>query len=288
MSVAGEFLEESTIHGLPHFQKSKHTLSKASWGIFILLAIGGSVYFVTKLFIDYLEQPVATTVVVRDPKDGVPLPRFVFCTLQRFSKRKAAQFNITSREQAEYLTASFGPIYTTQDYNLDYFNQSVLSKSDEIEIVDQLIKEHGIYGLYEKISTACEEVVTGCRLNGEKFSKCCLFAQRYFTREGPCFYFNVLDNYRQPRPGRVGGFRLELRLPDKEIIPTVFNAFYQKAVFVYTDPFAAALAMDTVIVPVGMYALMQMHAIQQLRISVAEKPCAEADEIELKYFPEYR
>lgn len=287
MTETKEFLAQSTIHGLPHFQKAGSILTKVAWLLFISAALGAAIYFIVKVVIDYIDQPVVTAVVVRDPKNGVPFPRFIVCTLQRFSQRGAAALGITTREQAEYLAASLGPLFTTQDYNLAYFNKSVLSKTDEIEVVDKLLDQYGVFGLYENVSTKCEEIVTGCRLNGFKYSKCCAFVSRFFTREGPCFYFHMLDDYLQPRPGRVGGFRVELRLPDNEIIPTVFNAFYQRGVFVYTDPFAAALAMDTAIVPVGMYAIMQLQATQHVNLPVAEKPCAAPDEIELKYFSEY-
>lgn len=137
-----QFLKDSTFHGFPMIGNSSTLCSKIAWTLFCLCGFAGAIYFAASEIIEYLDQPTATTIVLEDPKEGVKLPPITFCLMYRFSRRRAAQFNITTREQVEYLFASFGPLYTSEDYNMDYFKNSVLSKSDDIAVVDQLLADY--------------------------------------------------------------------------------------------------------------------------------------------------
>lgn len=174
------------------------------------------------------------------------------------------------------------------DYNLDYFRDSVLSKRNEIEVVDKLLANRTVYELFENMSIVCDDIVIGCRLNGKPVANCCERIQSYHTREGPCFYLELLDNYFQKRPGRIGGFRIDLYFPDDDIIPTVFNSFYQQSLLVYSNPFAAALARDPVIVALGEYSIMRFHATRFSNMPGKRKPCVNQESNGLKYFADYK
>lgn len=235
-----------------------------------------------------MREPIRTTIEITNPNDGVEFPPIVFCSLFRLSKKKAAEFGIFSQEQAEFLYASFGPLYTPLDYDLNYFQNSVLSKISEIEIVEKILKNQTILELFEKISINCEEIVENCRLNGEKIANCCSEIKNFFTREGPCFHLKILDDYFQKRPGQIGGFEIDLNFPFDDFIPTVFNSFYQRGIFVYSHPLAAALARDPVIVALGEYSIIQFHATKHSNMPGKGKRCIKEEKNILKYFTTYR
>lgn len=283
-----EFLEHSTIHGLPLIAFSKTVATRAAWIILVTLAFCAALYFTTSVIIQFNNQPTSTAIVVRNPKEGIDFPNLVICALVRLSKRRAAQYRIRTREQAEYLYASFGPLFTTLDYNVDYFEQRILTKVEDIEMVDQLLlANRTVYELFEKISFTCEDIITGCRLEGELISNCCKKIARYITREGPCFHLRLLDDFYQTRPGRGGGFRIDLHIPADDIIPTIFNSFYERGVLVYQYPLAAARARDPIVVALGANTVMQFHATKYSNVPLKDKPCVNTDEKELKNFKAY-
>lgn len=65
------------------------------------------------------------------------------------------------------------------DYNIDYFDQSVLSKGKEIGVIDRLLENYTVYELFENMSITCEDIITGCRLKGEPVANCCMEIKSY-------------------------------------------------------------------------------------------------------------
>lgn len=113
---------------------------------------------------------------------------------------------------------------------------------------------------------------------------------RFIGREGPCFYLSLLEFYPQTRPGRSSGLRIDIWYPDDEVIPAMFNAFYQDGIYVYDYHLSAALSSNPTIVGLGMYQLQQFYANHHINVPEKESPCIDVkkEKSTLKYFSEYR
>ena len=75
-----EFAESTTIHGFAYLADKKHSWWRAVWMIVVVLALALCLHTFTKLFKDWQDEPVITTLAtVAQPIDEIEFPAVTIC-----------------------------------------------------------------------------------------------------------------------------------------------------------------------------------------------------------------
>ena len=125
-----EWSQSSTSHGYPNIFRTKNTIVKIMWLIFLLAGLGVGIYMVIRGVREYLEFNVTTT-IRKIKADSLVFPAVSVCNVNPFVTEEGARYvldyfrdkygeNITSIADIKSVTENF-------DHDLDFLRQTVAS-----------------------------------------------------------------------------------------------------------------------------------------------------------------
>jgi hypothetical protein len=108
------FMQLTTLHGIPNIIRSERTLLKLIWGIAFIVSTCACAYMVIKTFTAYLDFEVVTKINVANELPAV-FPAVSFCNIHPFTTNKSFEYLKTLFEKY-----NLSNDFDTEEYNLSY------------------------------------------------------------------------------------------------------------------------------------------------------------------------
>ncbi len=166
------------------------------------------------------------------------------------------------------MTSSFLSAYNTALMDPSYFVGNGFDEHSLNDELNTLLGEKSLGEVFEDISFQCDQLFLKCWYQNGPVRSCCddeSFAfRRFLTHNGPCFYLGG-KGLAQNLPGPVGGFGFIYRHPGKHLTPTVFGSYDVNAIYLFTEPAAAIIEKNPIILPIGSRAHVSLKARKSVK-----------------------
>ena len=196
------FLETTSVKGVPRMMKSRSTILRLLWGLSVLLGAFIAGYFLVKLFMLYFSRKV-TMAIKEERREEIVFPSLTLCNLNPIANTEVNMNDMIS---------TFGNFkYVLSDLEKDEEMRYLLGQAlDASTIFVNFARDKGVMA---------RNFVVSCRWDSDKIESersCVQSAQKhlYQTSYGYCFTFKPPDN-----SSYIYGFSAILYIDDTFRVP---------------------------------------------------------------------
>lgn len=281
LSRFGRFASNSTFPGIKFAYQSQTRFGTIFWSTTTLVGFAVGCYVCFGVLSAFSESPTYT-IISQEPSISLRFPSITFCLLFRTTMNRLALLNITKTEDIEYLTHSFftftSPSYFDLDRSEAIINSSLTSNKSESQL-HQLLEKYSMAELITNYLTpSCADIAFLCALgpNSRPVSCCSQPHEIFVASNGPCYSFDIINNYTQKVRSTMGKAMVVMNLPPlANLSNSTFYNYDSSGIQIFSTKEAASVEDNPIFVNRGSNSVVSLTLNKRIRLSSDQNPCQE-------------